>query len=94
MSMIDKERIAAVATLKALGYAYSPTTGWSLPAGSTSQYAPECDAMHALPIHRADMRSGGAEGSAEADELRALSDTNEPLEATLGSDGREAAGKA
>ena len=34
MSIIDKQRIAAVATLEALGYAFTLAAGWSPPTAT------------------------------------------------------------
>jgi hypothetical protein len=39
MSIIDKQRVAAVATLEALGYSFSLAEGWTSPAGSSQPVA-------------------------------------------------------
>jgi hypothetical protein len=93
MSTIDKERIAAVATLKALGYTFTPSTGWSLPTGAAPHYAPECDAMHAILIHRADTLAGCAEGSPEAAELERIAGAIGAYEAKRWPEGKAATGK-
>jgi hypothetical protein len=67
MSTIDKQRIAAVAALEALGFAYTPEHGWMppkphiprlvgfLPARDPFQdMALEADALHSLLVLRAD----------------------------------------
>ena len=46
MSTIDKQRIAAVRTLEAMGYAFRDE--WMPPAGVTTPGTPEADVMHAL----------------------------------------------
>jgi hypothetical protein len=53
---IDKQRIAAVASLEALGFKYTSDRGWLPPinsgpgaiGGTLPDYTAEADAMHAL----------------------------------------------
>jgi len=93
MGMIDKERIAAVATLKALGYAFAPATGWSLPDGQRIGCMRESDAMHAVLMRRADALQGCTDGSAEESELKAIADVLEAYEARRWPEGKEPGGK-
>ena len=77
MSIIDKQRIEAVAALQALGYRFSVADGWMLPATEAEPGAPsvaEADAMHALLVLRADKITGCNEGSPEEAELASLTD--------------------
>jgi hypothetical protein len=60
---MDKQRIAAVAMLQALGYIFSLTDGWTSPAGSAAALTTaESDAMHAVLVRRADALQGCTEG--------------------------------
>jgi hypothetical protein len=94
MSMIDKERIAAVATLRALGYTFSLPSGWSPPAdASASSCLTESDAMLAVLMRRADALSGCTEGSPEENELRTITDVIETYEAKRWPTGKELGGK-
>jgi hypothetical protein len=94
MSTIDKERIAAVVTLKALGYTFSLPGGWSPPVGAgASSCRAESDAMLGVLMRRADALSGCAEGSPEEDELRTITDVTETYEAKRWPTGKELGGK-
>jgi hypothetical protein len=97
MSIIDKQRVAAVATLEALGYNYSPVEGWSPPTDpqgiGTLCATPEADAMHSILVHRADALQGCTEGSAEEAELESLVNAIEAYEAKRWPDGKERGGK-
>jgi hypothetical protein len=53
----------------------------------------EADAMHALPIKRADELMGCTEGSPEEEELRALSEAIDAYEAKRWPSGKVAGGK-
>src|SRR5262245_25886545 len=85
MSMIDRQRIAAVATLEALGYVFSVPEGWTAPANAgTAAGLPstaEADAMHTVLMARADALDGCAEGSPEQIELKRLVGAIEAYEA-------------
>jgi hypothetical protein len=67
MSTIDRQRIAAVRVLEAMGYRFRDDT-WLAPDGGS----PEADAMHALLVQRADQLEGCIEGSAEEQEFWAI----------------------
>ncbi len=66
MSTIDRQRIAAVKTLEAMGYKFGDDK-WLAPDATGG--SPEADAMHALLVHRADRLDGCTEGSPEEQEL-------------------------
>jgi hypothetical protein len=64
---IDRQRIAAVEALEALGFTYRDGT-WFPTVAAPSQALPliaEADAMHAAMVRRADAIGGCAEGSEE-----------------------------
>ena len=69
MTIIDKQRIAAVRALEARGYVFND------PADI------EADALHALLVLRADELIGCTEGSPEEAELEAIADAIEDCEA-------------
>jgi hypothetical protein len=108
MSTIDKQRIAAVAALEALGFAYTPEHGWMppkppiprllgfLPARDPFQdkaLVAEADALHSLLVLRADHLIGSAEASEGAAELQLICDTVESYEAVRWPDGKIPGGK-
>jgi hypothetical protein len=97
MSIIDKQRLAAVATLEALGYTYSLDEGWSPPSNAQSigtlLATAEADAMHSILVHRADALQGCTEGSPEEAELESVVDAIEAYQAKRWPDGKEAGGK-
>ena len=68
MSTIDKQRIAAVRTLEAMGYVFHDHD-W---IGPTIPATLEADAMHALLVLRADQIEGFAAGSPEEAEFKAI----------------------
>jgi hypothetical protein len=71
MSIIDRQRIAAVRALEGIGYVF--TSGeWQRPGTFAATTLREADAMHALLVHRADALEGCVEGSDEERELVAL----------------------
>ena len=81
MSEIDRQRIAAVSTLEALGYEFRRGK-WNPPldaAGGTEAW-PEADQLHALLIDRADGLIGCPDGSADQDELVAIGEALEAYE--------------
>jgi hypothetical protein len=69
MSTIDRQRIAAVKALEAMGYRFRDDKWLSPEAAGGS---PEADAMHALLVQQADHLNGCTEGSAEETELSAI----------------------
>jgi hypothetical protein len=75
---IDKQRVAAVRKLEALGYSYRDDE-WvpaspSAAAGSRSFMTAESDAMHGVLVLRADAPECCIEGSEEDRELAAIAD--------------------
>jgi hypothetical protein len=60
MSTIDRQRIAAVKVLEAMGYTFHDDKRLAPDATGGS---PEADAMHALLVQRADRLDGCTEGS-------------------------------
>jgi hypothetical protein len=67
MTIIDKQRIAAVRTLEARGYDFNDPANF------------EDDELHALLVLRADELVGCTEGSPEEAELKAIADAIEGL---------------
>src|SRR5262249_38118185 len=97
MSMIDRQRIAAVATLEALGYVFSVAEGWTAPANAATPAGllstAETDAMHTVLMARAGALDGCGEGSPEETELKSIVDAIEAYEAKRWPNGKEAGGK-
>ena len=94
MSTIDKQRIAAVRAMEALGFAFDGIE-WTAPAGPAricSKDA-EADAMHSLLVLRADKLAGSPEGSDEQTELKLIADTVSAYEANRWPDGIVPGGK-
>jgi hypothetical protein len=89
MSMIDKQRIAAVRTLEAMGYVFRDHE-WAGPAIPTTF---EADAMHALLVLRADAIEGCTENSEEAREFSMIAEALEAYEAQCWPDGKVPGGK-
>jgi len=89
MSTIDRQRIAAVRTLKAMGYVFRDHE-WTGPAIPSTF---EADALHALLVLRADALEGCAENSEEARELAMIADGLEAYEAVRWPDGTIPGGK-
>ena len=85
---IDKQRIAAVAALEALGFKYTSDRGWLPPissrrgtfGGMLPDLTAEADAMHALLVIRADTLMGEPEESDGPTELQLISDAVEAYE--------------
>jgi hypothetical protein len=98
---IDKQRIAAVAALEALGFAYTPDRGWLPPInrerGAIGETLPDftakADAMHALLVVRADVLMGEPEASDGATELQLISDAVEAYEIRRWPQGKIPGGK-
>jgi hypothetical protein len=97
MSNINKQRVAAVATLQALGYTYSLADGWSpladAPGAGTVLSSTEADAMHGVLMRRADALQGCTEGSPEEIELKTVTDAIEAYETQRWPEGKEAGGE-
>jgi hypothetical protein len=94
MSEIDRQRIAAVRTLEALGYCFRAGR-WHPPlhARLGAERWAETDAMHHLLIQRADRLIGCTDGSADQDELEAIGEVIEAYEAVRWPDGKVDGGK-
>jgi len=88
MSTIDKQRIAAVRKLEAMGYVFHEHD-W---AGSMIPCT-EADAMYALLVARADILKGCTENSPEGRELEAIAAAVEAYEAKRWPDGKARRGK-
>jgi hypothetical protein len=97
MSIIDKQRIAAVAALEALSYTFSLADGWTPPATNDAAASlpstAESDTMHALLMQRADALAGRTEGSPEEAELKVIADALQAYEAKRWPNGKDAGGK-
>ena len=91
LSTIDKERIAAVRTLEAMGYVFRDE--WIAPAGVATPAAAEADARHVLLVLRADQLEGCTENSEEARELAMIAEVLEAYECKRWSDGKVPGGK-
>jgi hypothetical protein len=89
MSNIDKQRIAAVRSLEAIGYVFHDHD-W---IGPTTPATFEADAMHALLVLRADQLEGFAEDAPEEAEFKAIADALEAYEARRWPDGKVPGGK-
>ena len=94
---IDKQRIAAVRRLEALGYRFEgdewvPASPPAV-AGPRSLMTAECDAMHGVLVLRADALEGCLEGSEEERELAAITDAIDAYEARRWPEGKEPGGK-
>src|SRR5215510_9750588 len=85
---IDKQRIAVVAALEALGFKYTSDRGWLPPINSgcgaigetVPNFTAEADAMHALLVVRADALMGEPEASDGATELQLIANAVEAFE--------------
>jgi hypothetical protein len=89
--MIDKQRIAAVRKLEAMGYTFTGGE-WTKPANEDAIF-PDADYMHLLLIHRADTLAGCAEGSEEEQELAAITQAIEAYGAARWPAGKTDGGK-
>jgi hypothetical protein len=91
MSDIDRQRVAAVRKLEAMGYTFA-SGDWMHPANDA--IAPAiADDLHALLVKRADDLAGCTEGSSEEGELEAITDAIEAYEAVRWPSGRVTGGK-
>jgi hypothetical protein len=92
---IDRQRIAAVRALEALGFIYRNGT-WMPPGPAPVRVLPltaEADAMHAALVQRADALAGCRKGSDEEAELRVITDLIEAYEAKRWPLGKASGGK-
>ena len=79
MSMIDRQRIAAVKAMEAKGYTFDGN-GWN-------------DALHSLLVVRADRLLGCVEGSGEEAEFKVIAEAVMAYEAKRWPDGKVPGGK-
>ncbi len=91
MGAIDRQRIAAVTTLEALGYVYRDGEGWSPPPRPARWL--EADALHALLLERADHLTKHHLGPREAAEARTIAKALEAYESKRWPGGRKVGGK-
>jgi|SRR4029079_6058346 hypothetical protein len=95
---IDKQRIAAVAALEALGFSYPIDRGWLPPLAAAGpqharvDFTAEADAMHSLLVIRSDALMRSLE-SEEATELEFITDAVEAYEAKRWPHGKIPGGK-
>jgi len=94
---IDRQRVAAVRKLEALGYRYEGDK-WvpaspSAAAGPRSLMTAVSDAMHGVLVLRADALEGCVEGSEEEAELAVITDAIEANEAVRWPNGKVDGGK-
>jgi hypothetical protein len=96
MSIVDRQRIAAVKAMEAMGYTFDGVS-WDAPvptpAGSVANLAPEADAMRTLLVLRADKLANCTEGSDEELELRLIADIVTAYEDKRWPEGRVSGGK-
>ena len=92
MSMIDRQRTAAVKALEAMGYSFAGGE-WHGPGVPSASAVAEADAMHALLVQRADRLEGCSEGSVEERELAGLVTAIDAYEAKRWPEGKEPGGK-
>jgi hypothetical protein len=91
VSTIDRQRVAAVKAMGALGYTFDGVA-WNAPTGVNLEH--EADALHRLLILRADNLEGCTEGSEEEGELRMIAGALDAYEAKRWPDGAVPGGKA
>ena len=92
MSEVDRQRIAAVQTLEALGYCFRAGR-WHPQLRRPGQSLVEADALHNLLVQRADTLISCADGSADRDELEAIGEAIEAYERVRWPDGKIDGGK-
>jgi hypothetical protein len=94
MSTIDKQRIGAVRSMEALGYAFDGIE-WKPPSGGVPLPClhDEADAMHALLVLRVDKLDGCTKGSDDEGELEKIADTVSAYETKRWPDGVVPGGK-
>jgi hypothetical protein len=94
VSNIDRQRVAAVKAMEALGYTFDGLT-WNAPRSDAmwAELVHQADAMHALLVLRADKLEGCTEGSAEKVEFKSIADAVEAYEAKRWPNGSVPSGK-
>lgn len=92
MSEIDRQRVAAVRTLEALGYTFLAGR-WHPQLSGRGQSWVEADALHHLLVERADQLIGCTDGSDDEDELEAIGEAIEAYEAVRWPNGKIDGGK-
>src|SRR5262245_526293 len=96
MSMVDKERIAAVTKLQAIGYCFDGAD-WQppAPAGPAPKLVAwaEADALYAQLVQLADKLDGCAEGSVQEAVRYALAEAIDGYQSVRWPGGRTADGK-
>jgi hypothetical protein len=90
VSTIDRQRVAAVRKLEAMGYTFA-AGDWMQPANDAAP--PLTDDLHALLVKRADELASCTEGSDEEGELKAIAEAIDGYEAVRWPGGRVACGK-
>ena len=91
---IDRQRIAAVKLLEALGYRFDGIEWKAVPGVAAAPTVfREADALHGLLILRADKLEGCTEGSQQETELRVIADTVGAYEAKRWPNGAAPGGK-
>ena len=96
MSTIDKQRIAAVRALEALGYHWHEGMGWAVSAAKQAPHADLralADALHSMAVARADQLEGCTEGSPEEAELAQIATVLDAYEGRRWPDGHVPGGK-
>jgi hypothetical protein len=95
---IDKQRIAAVAALEALGFSYTTDRGWLPPLAAAgphharADFTAEADAMHSLLAIRSDALVGSLKSEALT-ELELITSAVEAYEAKRWPRGKIPGGK-
>jgi hypothetical protein len=95
VSIIDRQRIAAVRAMEVLGYTFDGIA-WNAPASDPATASPivvEADKMHTLLVMRSDALAGCTEGSLEEMELKTIAETIDAYEAKRWPDGAAPGGK-
>ena len=94
MSIIDRQRIAAVNAMEAMGHTFDGSS-WSAPLAATDSSAltAEADALHSLLVLRADKLLGCIDGSEEESELKLIAKAVMAYEAKRWPDGKVSGGK-
>jgi hypothetical protein len=93
MSMVDKQRIAAIRKLEQLGYTFAGDD-WTHSANDGAAIAPTItDELHALLVNRAEDLEGCPAGSDEERELAAIERAIGAYEAVRWPTGKIAGGK-